>query len=101
MEARHMEIRAKVDEAYAAIKKATEDLEVLRESCDHPETYKATYQWGGPGHNIPAVLCKACDKVISTAFDEVAFKQMADFKHFDDDAKEYNANEYNDKQKNK
>ncbi len=78
MEARHTEIRTKVDEAYATIKQAMMDIEDLRESCDHPETYEANYQWGGPGHNVPATLCKACDKVIKTAFDDITFKQSAD-----------------------
>ena len=73
-----MEIRMKIEEAYATIRQATKDIETLRESCDHPETFDADYQWGGPGHIIPATLCKVCDKVIRTSFDDVRFKPSAD-----------------------
>ena len=71
MDERHLKIKDKVQKAYNAIKKAEEDLELLRKVCEHPETEECNYQWGGPGHIVPATMCSVCGKVLKTAFDDM------------------------------
>jgi hypothetical protein len=74
MDDKHLRIRDKVQAAYDAIKKAEEDLELLRKVCGHPETEVCTYQWGGPGHYIDgATICSVCGELLKTPMDDMVF----------------------------
>jgi hypothetical protein len=59
-------LKAKVQEAYDAIKRAEKNLEFYRKVCDHSETENCDYQWGGPGHIFhDAKVCSICGKLLS------------------------------------
>jgi hypothetical protein len=62
----HEDIKRRVEDCYAIIKTAQEELENLREAeCKHPQTEKVNYAWA-PGHTMPDTeVCAVCGKVMN------------------------------------
>jgi hypothetical protein len=62
-------MRDRVTELYDRIRTANEELERIRKTCPHPNTYLALYSWRiGAMH--PAHLCEDCDFVVRLADDK-------------------------------
>jgi len=66
----HFELKERVDNCYATIKKCNEELQQIREKeCKHPQTENVNYEWA-PAHMYPAKVCSVCGKVIKILWDE-------------------------------
>lgn len=60
----YKKIKEQVDKAYSDIEFSKNELERLRDECDHPETKLMNYMWA-PGHIInDAEICTICGEYI-------------------------------------
>lgn len=73
---KHLRIKDAVQGCYNSIKKANEDLETLRDMCEHPQKELCTYQWA-PGHLMNNVeVCSICGEITKDPFAELAEFQI-------------------------
>jgi hypothetical protein len=76
LDSKHQMVQNQVNVMYDLIKMGEKALAVLRSQCDHPESKECNYQWGGPGHIVPATMCSVCGKILKTQFDDIKFDDI-------------------------
>jgi len=70
----HADLQRRVEDYYAIIKTANEELENIREcECKHPQTEKVDYMWA-PGHIMSDTeICSVCGKVMNNYWNDLEF----------------------------
>lgn len=70
LDTKHKKIKRKVQSCYKLIKESNKQLESLRKECEHPETEKCIWQWGGPAHTIEnATVCSVCGELLDKPYE--------------------------------
>lgn len=87
LDLKHQTLKDAVLDCQTRIRDAETEMALLRLPCEHPATYKAYWQWGGPGRMFPAHVCQACLLAVKPlegeelkSFMEEREAEVADFK---------------------